>query len=135
VVLRRPDELRAEVDDLAAGDRLVEHPAADAIARLQHRDGVPGASDLARGDQAGQPGAHDDHVLPAADAPPRGTAPSGIGVRRDTTSRGRGGRGGCGPGDEAAAADASVIAHACTITAVTVPVKRQRSAERVQRAA
>ena len=49
VVLRRPDELRAEIDDLAAGDRPVEHPPADAVARLEHRDGVPGPRDLPGG--------------------------------------------------------------------------------------
>ena len=63
MVLRRPDELGAEVDDLAAGDRPVEHPPADAVARLEHRDRVPGARDLARRDEPGQPGADDDDVL------------------------------------------------------------------------
>ena len=63
MVLRRADELRAEVDDLAAGDRAVEHPPADAVARLEHRDRAAGARDLARGDEPGEAGADDDDVL------------------------------------------------------------------------
>ena len=117
MVLRRADELRAEVDDLAAGDRLVEHPPADAVARLEHRDRVPGARDLARRDEPGQAGADDDDVLAAAHAAPARAPLRGLGGRRAAAARGRGRGGRRGTGDEAAAADASVVAHACTITA------------------
>ena len=65
VVLRRADEGAAGLDDLAAvlllGQVMVEHPAADPLAGLDHEHGPALAGDLASRDEAGDPGAdHDD---------------------------------------------------------------------------
>ena len=131
VVLRRPDELRAEVDDLTAGHGAVEHPPADAIARLDDRHRVPGAGDLARRDEAGEPGADDDDIVLAARARTAGGPPLRRRCCQGPVAGRGGGRGRSGRGrtrDEAAAADASgVLAHACTITRPAAPVKRPRS--------
>ena len=58
----------------AAGDRPAQHPPADALARLEHRDRVPGARDLARRDEPRQPGPDDDDVLAPARAAARPAA-------------------------------------------------------------
>ena len=127
MVLRRADELGAEIDHLAAGNGAVEHPAADAIARLDDRDGVPGARDLAGRDEAGEASADDDDILLAPHAAACRRGPLGGARSRGAGGARRGGRGRRGgAGDEAAAADASVLAHPCTITAPGARVKRQR---------
>ena len=54
-VLRRPDPLAADLDDLAVADRLVEGAAADPVARLEH-DGDAARPRPARGPRQGRPG-------------------------------------------------------------------------------
>ena len=61
-VLGRPDPLAARLDDLAAADLLVERAPADAVARLEHHHALAGAGQVARGDEAREPGADDDYV-------------------------------------------------------------------------
>ena len=45
---------------LPAVDRVGTHPAADRVARLQHRDAAPGRFEMAGGSQTGQAGTDDD---------------------------------------------------------------------------
>ena len=127
VVLRGPDELRPEVDRLAAHG-AVEHPPADAVTRLDDGDRVPGARDRPRGDEPRQPRADDDDVVLAVRAAPsldrlalRPLRRTGRAARRGERRRPR------GTGDETTAADAGLIAHACTITPAPAAVKRERS--------
>ena len=65
-----PDVLAAGLGDHPGGDLVVERPPADAVARLEHADLVPGARERPRGAQPGETGADDRHVgaaaLPAA---------------------------------------------------------------------
>ncbi len=46
-VLGRPDELAARLGDVAAPEVVVQHPAADPVARLQHDDAVAVRGQLA----------------------------------------------------------------------------------------
>ena len=55
-VLRGPDPLTPDLDDVAAADVLVEHPAADAIAGLHDDHGRPGVRRGTGRRQAGQAG-------------------------------------------------------------------------------
>jgi hypothetical protein len=61
-LLSRPDPLAADLDDLAAPERLVEGAAAHASARLDDERTGPGGHQLAGRGQARQAGAHHDHV-------------------------------------------------------------------------
>ena len=63
-VLRRPDPLRAELDHLVrpGADRLVQRPAADAVARLEHHDGAPRGREPPGGGEPREPGADDGDV-------------------------------------------------------------------------
>ena len=74
VVLGRADEGGAALGDLAAADRAVERPAADPVSGLEHDHRAPRLVEPQRGGEAGEAGAHDDHVGasrsgPAANAP------------------------------------------------------------------
>ena len=60
--LGRADPLPAELHDGAVGERVVEDPAADAVAGLEHHDLFARGHELARGDQSCDPGADDGHV-------------------------------------------------------------------------
>ena len=54
-VLRRADPLPADLDDVVgAGDRMVQQPPADAVARLEHDDRPARGLEVARGDEAGE---------------------------------------------------------------------------------
>ena len=61
-VLRRPDPLTADLDDLPAADLLVEDPPANAVERLEHDDRATGGHELARRHEAGEPGSDDEEV-------------------------------------------------------------------------
>ena len=72
VVLGRPDEGAAGLDHAAGLEVVVEHPAADAVARLDER--APSGRDgpTAGGHQAGDPAAdHDDVDRPGEPCSPR----------------------------------------------------------------
>ena len=78
MVLGRADEGAAGLDDAAAArEPVVEHPAADAVAGLDDEHRAARAGDLARGDQAGDAAADDDHVDRARAASPGGVAGGG----------------------------------------------------------
>ena len=62
VVLGGADELGAALGDDAAAEVDVEHAPAHAVARLEHDDRPAGGDEVARGGQAGEPGADDDDV-------------------------------------------------------------------------
>ena len=67
VILRRPDPLAADLDDLAGvggAQSMVQRPATDAIAGLEHDHRAPGRVELARGREAREAGADDDHIGP-----------------------------------------------------------------------
>ena len=68
------------LDPVAATDR--PHAAADAIARFEHGDLVPGFLQLVGGDQAGDPGSENYH-RPAVAAGSRKLEILGAGRRRD----------------------------------------------------
>ena len=57
-----PDERAAELGVVAAAERVVEHAAADAVARLEHDHRAAGLHDLARGGEPGEARADDDDV-------------------------------------------------------------------------
>jgi hypothetical protein len=61
-VLGRADPRAARLEHLAIADLLVERAAADPVARLEHHHAPAGAGEVARRDQARQPGADDDYV-------------------------------------------------------------------------
>ena len=65
-----PDERAAGLDHAAVVQLVVEHPAADPVAGLDHEHRAAAASDPAGGDQAGDAGADDDHVDPAGERSP-----------------------------------------------------------------
>jgi hypothetical protein len=54
--------LPAYLDDLPLADRLVEYPATDPVARLEHERTDARRRQLPRRHQPGQPGAHDRDV-------------------------------------------------------------------------
>ena len=61
-VLRRPDPLAADLHDLAVAEVLVQQPAADAIARLEHDHRGAAGQQVAGRHEAREPGADDGHV-------------------------------------------------------------------------
>ena len=61
-VLRGPDPLAANLDDLAVSDVVVEEPAAHPVAGFEHDHGCPAGCERAGGGEPGQARAHDDHV-------------------------------------------------------------------------
>ena len=67
-VLAGADPLAADLDDLAAADRVVQRAAADAVARLQHGHRVARVDEVAAAAQPGQAGADHDHVARRAAA-------------------------------------------------------------------
>ncbi len=52
----------AVADPLAVGERVVENPAADAVAGLERHHLFARGHELTRGDQTRDPGADDGHV-------------------------------------------------------------------------
>src|SRR5204862_5607458 len=89
-VLRGPDPLAADLDDLAVPEIVVEGPPPDAVARLQHHERLPRLLQLPAGGQPGEPGADDDDVHLA------GTG-RGLGGRGGTADRVAGGADRSGP--------------------------------------
>ncbi len=77
VVLGGTDERAAGLDHRAPGQPVVQHPAADAVARLDDQHRATAAGDLACGHQAGDAGPHDDDIDPAGQR-----ALQGRGLRR-----------------------------------------------------
>ena len=69
-ILAGPDPLAADLDHLAATDRVVERPPADPVARLEHDDRMTGADKLSRRGQPREPGADDHDVHAPARAGP-----------------------------------------------------------------
>ena len=70
-VLGRADPLGADLDHLAVADRLVERPAADPVARLEHDHVAAAGAQLARRREPGEPGPDDDHIgIPALQSAP-----------------------------------------------------------------
>ena len=61
-LLGRADPLAADLDHLAVADLLVEQPAADPVARLDHDRLCPGGEEPTGGDEPGEPGADDRDV-------------------------------------------------------------------------
>ena len=61
-VLGRADPLGADLDHLAVADRLVQRPAADPVAGLEHDHVAAGGAQLAGRRQPGEAGADDDDV-------------------------------------------------------------------------
>jgi len=86
--------LAADLDHLAAAERLVEDPSAHPVAGLEHDDPLAGVDEAARGGEAREPRAdHDDVDGPGCSRP---------GARRHGAGqRGGGGRSG-GPADQRA---------------------------------
>jgi hypothetical protein len=61
---RRVEPAAAELDEPPAGrERRRPGAPAEALARLQQQHVAAGAAQLARGDEAGEAAAHDDHVV------------------------------------------------------------------------
>ena len=91
--LRRADELAAELGDVPAAEVGVQRAAADAVARLEDDDGVPGGGEPARRGEPREPGA-DDRDVGAARAAARLAGRRGGGLLGvDGEQRGAGGGG------------------------------------------
>jgi hypothetical protein len=82
-------EPRAAHVEVEAGERVVlrPHAAADPVARLQHRHGMPARLQLPRGDEPGEPGADDDDVAQRAAAATRSRASSRLSPRLPQRAR------------------------------------------------
>jgi hypothetical protein len=102
-VLGGADELGAALGDDAVAQVDVDHAPAHAIARLEHDDRPAGGDDVARGGQAGEPGADDDDVGRAG----RRACRLGLGGRPRAARQRAGGRRRGGGADEPAARDAA----------------------------
>ena len=111
MVLGRADPLAADLDDLAAAERVIERPTADPVTGFEHEYGVSGGLDLARRRQPGQAGADDDHVGLAraigGAGPARGNGR--VGRPGGAAQRGGAGRGGRAP-EQLPATDLRVFA-------------------------
>ena len=88
VILCRPDERRPGLRDLPVTEVMVVRSPTDAIARLEHDDGLAVAMQLGRGGQPRKPGADDRDVNLMAVAP----------VTRSRERPGGSGERGAGPG-------------------------------------
>ncbi len=75
------DPLAAELHDRAVGERVVQHPAADAVAGLEHDHAATRRRQVAGGGQPRQAGSDDDHIRLVHLVPP------GIGARRARRGR------------------------------------------------
>ncbi len=62
VVLTGADPLPADLDHLAVAERMVERPAADSVACLEHDHRVAGVDEIRGGAQAREPGSDNDHI-------------------------------------------------------------------------
>ena len=61
--MERAHHLAAELDETAVGERRLLHAPAGPVARLDDDDVRPAAGKVPRGGQAGQPCAHDHHIV------------------------------------------------------------------------
>jgi hypothetical protein len=99
-VLARSDPLPADLDDLAAADRMVERPAPDPVARFEHDHRVPGLGEVAGGAQPGEARADHDDVRASPRSTPCSACAGELGIGEQRRSRASGATGqDLAPGD------------------------------------